>query len=469
MEITYEIDGPMCRPTHIRFSLHWPTAIAKVRANLLSATEHCCSELKRPEYDLEKLLIGMLERGARKGSLEVALPSGKTHLLGDGGEPQIRLRLRNARAVRKAWLDPALQFAELYMQDDLIFEQGDIYDFLTLVKTNGAKRFASTPAVLHELARMVHRLLRRHVLPETAKRNVAHHYDLDRQLFSLFLDADLQYSCAYYETGEETLEEAQLKKKRHIAAKMQLQPGQKVLDIGCGWGGMGLYLAQMAGANVTGVTLSEEQLAVAQRRAAESDLAGSAQFLLQDYRLVEGQFDRIVSIGMFEHVGPQNFNSYFAAIKRLLKPDGVAVVHSIVRAKRNLADPPFVGKYIFPNGHIPTLSETMPAIEKARLMVKDVEILTMHYADTLRDWRIRLHANREAVTALYDQAFFRMWDVYLAASEVSFRLGKLANFQIQLTNRHAEAPRSRSYMQDAERALAEVEARAAAITPTNAV
>lgn len=406
---------------------------------------------------MEDRLIAMLRRGVRKGSLTLSLASGRTQTFGDGTAPRVHLRLASAQAARKAWLDPALQFAELYMHEQMIFEAGDILDFLTLVKRNGARGFASLPAIGHELARAAHRMLRRHVLPETARRNVAHHYDLDARLFSLFLDPDLQYSCAYYETGDETLEEAQLKKKRHIAAKMQLTPGQRVLDIGCGWGGMGLYLARHCGVDVTGVTLSEEQLSVANRRAADDGLSDRARFILQDYRKVEGPFDRVVSVGMFEHVGPQHFDTYFKTIHGLLKPDGLAVIHSIVRAKPNRADPPFVEKYIFPNGHIPALSETLPAIEKARFMVKDIEILTMHYADTLREWRVRLHANRAAVETLYDGVFFRMWDVYLAASEVSFRFGKLTNFQIQIAKRHAEAPRSRAYMLEAEQALARID------------
>ena len=405
----------------------------------------------------EDRLAGMLARGVKQGAVAITFPSGKTRTFGDGSAPVARLRLTDPGAVRAAWMDPALQFAELYMHERLVVEEGDIYDFLALAKKNGAKNFASAPAIAREIGRMAHRKLRRHVLPETAKGNVAHHYDLDETLFRLFLDEDLQYSCAYFETGEETLEEAQRKKKRHIAAKMLLGPGQRVLDIGCGWGGMGLYLARTAGADVTGVTLAEEQLRVANQRAAEAGMAEKAKFLLQDYRKVTGKFDRIVSVGMFEHVGPQHFDEYFQTISDLLTDDGVALVHSIVRARPNASDPPFVEKYIFPNGHIPALSETFPAIEKAKLLVKDVEILTMHYADTLREWRKRFHANREKVLAVYDPVFFRMWDLYLIASEISFRYGKLANFQIQLTKRHAEAPRSRGYIAEAEARLAAAE------------
>ncbi|MEX2518798.1 MAG: cyclopropane-fatty-acyl-phospholipid synthase family protein [Paracoccaceae bacterium] len=405
----------------------------------------------------EDRLSGMLKRGVRIGALDVVFPSGRRESFGDGGAPVARVRLTSEAAARAIWLDPGLQFAEQYMDGNLIVEEGDLYEFLALAKKNGARGFASAPAAAREMGRILHRKLRRHVLPERAQRNVAHHYDLDEKLFRLFLDPDLQYSCAYYETGDETLEEAQLKKKRHIAAKMQLEPGQKVLDIGCGWGGMGLYLAQTAGVDVTGVTLAKEQLRVANQRAAEAGVADRARFLLQDYRKVEGRFDRIVSVGMFEHVGPHHFDEYFAKIRELLTDDGIAVIHSIGRANPNRSDPPFVEKYIFPNGHIPSLAETFPAIEKSKFLVKDVEILTMHYADTLREWRRRFHANREAVLELYDERFFRMWDLYLITSEISFRFGKLVNFQIILTRRHAEAPRSRDYIAAAESRLAAAE------------
>ena len=406
---------------------------------------------------LEDRLAGMLRRGMKQGAMEVAFPSGRREVFGDGSDPIIRLRLTSQAAVRAIWMDPSLQFAEQYMYGGLVVEEGDIYDLLATAKRNGAKNFASAPAIAREIGRMLHRKLRRHVLPETAKGNVAHHYDLDEKLFRLFLDKDLQYSCAYFETGEETLEEAQRKKKRHIAAKMLLKPGQRVLDIGCGWGGMGLYLAQTAGVDVTGVTLSEEQHRVANQRAAELGLTDRCRFLLQDYRKVEGQFDRVVSVGMFEHVGPHHFDEYFRTIHKVLAPDGAALIHSIGRAKPNKSDPPFVEKYIFPNGHIPPLSETLPAVEQARFLVKDIEILTYHYAYTLAEWRKRFHANREAVLALYDETFFRMWDLYLIASEVSFRYGKLANFQIQLTKRHAEGPRNRNYIAEEEARLASSE------------
>ncbi|MEM6974437.1 MAG: cyclopropane-fatty-acyl-phospholipid synthase family protein [Pseudomonadota bacterium] len=402
----------------------------------------------------ERRLRALLARGFRHGAVEVTFPSGAVHRFGHAEVSPLRLRFTDEAAVRAAWLDPELQVPELYMHGRLTVDDGDIKDLLVDVKKSGRKRFASGPAVVRAAGRLAHRWLRRHVLPETAQRNVAHHYDLDAKLFRIFLDKDLQYSCAYFETGEETLEEAQRKKKRHIAAKMLLQPGQRVLDIGCGWGGMALYLAEVADVEVVGVTLSEEQIAVARRRAEEAGLADRVRFELLDYRKVAGPFDRIVSIGMFEHVGPQHFGAFFAKIRELLAPDGVALLHSMFRAKPNLADPPFVEKYIFPNGHIPALSEVMPGVERAGLLVKDVEVLTWHYADTIAMWRERFHANREEVLRIYDETFFRMWDVYLAASEVSLRHGRLANFQMQLTRRQAEGPRNRGYVGREEARLA---------------
>lgn len=402
----------------------------------------------------EDRLAAMLTRGVRKGAVEFLFPSGRKQSFGDGSEPVATIRLTDAGAVRAAWADPELQFAELYMQGRLVVEEGDIYDFLALAKKNGARGFATTPAALRALGRSLHRSWRRHVAPERSKRNVAHHYDLDERLFRLFLDEDLQYTCARFETGDESLEEAQLNKKRHVAAKLRARPGHKVIDLGCGWGGMGLYLAKYAGADVTGVTLSEEQVRVATKRVEDEGLQDRARFMLRDYREASGKYDRVVSVGMLEHVGPHHYEDCFAKIADLLTDDGIAVIHSIGRSKPNRADPAFIQKYIFPNGHIPSLGETFPAIEKTKLMVKDVEILTIHYADTLREWRKRLYDNREAVVALYDEAFFRMWDLYLIASEISFRFGKLMNFQIILTKRHAEAPRSRAFITEEAKKLA---------------
>lgn len=403
--------------------------------------------------NFENLLTGMLQRAIAKGTLSVRYPSGKQVDCGDGENPKATVEFQDAEAVRSVYLDPALKFAEMYMDGRMTIENHELDQFIEIVKINGAKKFATAPAVAISLWRIVKRVWRRRIAPETAQRNVAHHYDLDDSLFRLFLDDDLQYSCAYFETPDASLEEAQSAKKRHISAKMMLEEGQRVLDIGCGWGGTGLFLAQKFNVDVTGVTLSVEQQRVAQQRAQDLGLSESVRFNLTDYRAVEGTFDRLVSIGMFEHVGPQNFVPYFKTAKKLMKDDGVFVLHSIGRAKPNALDPPFIEKYIFPNGHIPCLSETLRAIEKSGLLVKDIEILTYHYADTIKHWRERFTANKDKVLELYDERFFRMWDLYLATSEMSFRHGKLYNFQIQVVKKQSTARPTRNYIHETEEKL----------------
>jgi cyclopropane-fatty-acyl-phospholipid synthase len=279
-----------------------------------------------------------------------------------------------------------------------------------------------------------------------SKNNVARHYDLDGRLYSLFLDPDKQYSCGYFETPDATLDDAQLAKKRHLAAKLLIRRGDRVLDIGSGWGGLSLYLAEMTRANVTGVTLSTEQLQLSNARAAERNLTRSAKFLLEDYRDVTGPFERIVSVGMFEHVGVDFYETYFRRCAELLTEDGVMMLHSIGRSEGPDATNPWIAKYIFPGGYIPALSEVIPAIERAGLLVCDIEILRLHYAETLKAWRERFMARREEAVQLYDERFARMWEFYLACSEMSFRKQNMMNFQIQLTKRQGVVPMTRDYI-----------------------
>ncbi len=286
---------------------------------------------------------------------------------------------------------------------------------------------------------------------------MAHHYDLDGRLYSLFLDADRQYSCAYFERPDQSLDDAQLAKKRHLAAKLLLKPGQRVLDIGSGWGGLGLYLAEMAGSAVTGVTLSEEQLAVANERATEKNIADKAQFRLQDYRDITEQFDRIVSVGMFEHVGVTHYNTFFRKCAQMLDDDGVMVLHSIGRSEGPGITNPWIAKYIFPGGYIPALSEVLPAVERAGLLVTDIEILRLHYADTLKAWRQRFLAHREEVEKIYDKRFIRMWEFYLASSEMAFRQQNLMTMQIQVTKRQGVVPITRDYIALEEQRLRAIE------------
>ena len=293
---------------------------------------------------------------------------------------------------------------------------------------------------------------------ERAKRNVAHHYDLDRRLYDLFLDTDRQYSCAYFETPGQSLDDAQLAKKRHIAAKLAVEPGHRVLDIGCGWGGLGLYLADVVGADVVGITLSEEQFAIANGRAVERGLQDRVEFRIEDYRKTAGRFDRIVSVGMFEHVGVGFYDTYFQHCARLLDDDGVMLLHTIGRTTGPGATNPWIAKYIFPGGYIPALEEIVPAMERAGLFVTDVEILRIHYADTLKAWRERFLARRDEAEALYDEQFCRMWEFYLAACEASFRCGDDVVFQIQISKKIDALPLTRDYIAEREQNLRSKEA-----------
>jgi cyclopropane-fatty-acyl-phospholipid synthase len=280
-----------------------------------------------------------------------------------------------------------------------------------------------------------------------ARANVAHHYDLSDQLYDLFLDKDRQYSCAYFTSKDDSLEMAQENKKRRIAAKLLLdRPHLKILDIGSGWGGLGLYLAEETGADVTGVTLSVEQHKIAEARAAAAGLADRVRFHLCDYRQEPGQYDRVVSVGMFEHVGKKNYDEFFAKLNELLAIDGVALLHSIGYADAPAPINPFIRKYIFPGADLPTLSEVFAAVERAGLIVTDVEILRLHYAETLRHWRERFIANRQRIAALYDERFCRMWEFYLVLCEIGFRFRFNMVFQMQLTKRFDAVPLTRDYM-----------------------
>lgn len=396
----------------------------------------------------------LLHRFIRVGSLTVFHADGHRATYGDGSSPEVTFRLKRGALTRLA-LNPALAIGECYMDGTLSFEQGGIYDFLEIIgrsleadpandRYDGLRRAAF--AVARRLGQANDRI--------SARRNVAHHYDLSHELYRRVLDDDLQYSCAYFARPDMTLEEAQAAKKAHLAAKLLLRPGDRVLDVGCGWGGLALSLARHAPlTQVLGITLSAEQLAVAQARAAaQADMAGRLRFELIDYRDVMGPFERIVSVGMFEHVGRPNFSAYFQRIADLLTEDGVAVVHSIGRRREPGVTNPFVAKYIFPGGYIPALSEVLPAIERAGLWLTDLEVLRLHYAETLRAWRERFHAQWDEVAALYDERFCRMWDCYLAMSEIAFRHGGFMVFQLQLSKRVDAVPLTRDYIGQAERA-----------------
>ena len=344
------------------------------------------------------------------------------------------------------------------MEGRLVLEEGEVYDLIALAKANTRPEVSTPFAWVQHLRRSVTAApVLRAVGLQAARRNVAHHYDLDERLYRLFLDGDMQYSCAFFERPGMTLDQAQLAKKRLIAAKLLVRPGARVLDIGCGWGGMALYLARVCGADVTGITLSQEQLRVATERAAAAGLSDRVRFRLQDYREVAETFDNIVSVGMFEHVGLRQFPTYFRTARRLLAPDGVMLLHAMAQPTPARYNQPFFEKYIFPGGYIPALSEVFPAVEKAGLLVRDTEILSLHYAETTRAWRRRFLANRERVLELYDERFIRMWEFYLAGSEAAFRYDSIHVFHLQLALDQTRVPLTRAYVPEAMARLAEAE------------
>jgi len=407
---------------------------------------------------MERILAHCLRQMIGEGRLVMTMPSGQVWNFGLGGDPFVAARMRNKRAVRSLLANPALRLGEMYMDGQFVIEQGSIYDLLTLIMRNApGQRNLVGPALADRVRRVAERLLGgNNVL--RSKDNVAHHYDLDGRLYDLFLDTDKQYSCAYFEHPGQSLEEAQLAKKRHIAAKLAIERHHRVLDIGCGWGGMALYLAKYGQAGqVKGITLSNEQLAIARERARSTGLAKRVEFAYEDYRETNGPFDRIVSVGMFEHVGLRDYATFFEQASRLLADDGVMLLHTIGKTAVPGPVNPWIAKYIFPGGRLPTLSEISPLIEKSGLRVTDIEILRLHYAETLRAWRERFLAQRERVLELYDERFFRMWEFYLAASEAAFRFEHLVVFQIQLAKRGDILPMTRDYIAENERVLLEQE------------
>jgi cyclopropane-fatty-acyl-phospholipid synthase len=403
------------------------------------------------------LLAKVLSRVLGQGQLTIIDPAGTAHRV-TGGKPgpSVTMRVHDRWTGLRLLLRPRLAFGEAYMDGKLTVEEGgDIYGLLDLLGRNMAA-LEATPFVAWSYGwqRLI-RTFEQYNPIGRAEKNVAHHYDLKDQLYDFFLDRDRQYSCGYFKNGDESLEQAQLDKKRHVASKMLLEPGQKVLDIGSGWGGLGLFLGQQYGVDVTGVTLSKEQLAVSSRRALETGMADRVRFKLLDYRQEPGRYDRIVSVGMFEHVGVTHYVEFFKKVKDLLTDDGVMLLHAIGRMERPGATNTWLKKYIFPGGYTPALSEVLTAIEKVGLWVTDVEILRLHYATTLRHWRHRFLANRDRIkqVAGYDDRFCRMWEFYLAGCEIAFRYMNQMVFQIQLARRQDAVPLTRDYVVDAERGI----------------
>ena len=398
---------------------------------------------------LIETLVGQI---IRKGRLTILMPGSEPLLFGPGGEPALTVRIADKRTAFAIARNPRVGLGEAYMDGRLHIEDGDILDLLELATAAnpwedagaGRKAIGKGKSKLKKWFRGRNKVRR-------ARKNVAHHYDIGNDLYRLFLDDDLQYSCAYFTKPGNSLEQAQSDKKAHIAAKLALAPGQHVLDIGCGWGGTALYLHRVAGVRVTGVTLSEEQLKIARDRAAAAGVADQVNFELIDYRQVEGQFDRIVSIGMFEHVGAAHYDEFFAKCRDLLKPDGVMLLHTIGKLGKAAGPDPFTDKYIFPGYHLPSLSQLTGATEKLRLITSDIETLRLHYAYTLRHWLKRTQKAKKKIVALYDERFFRMWEFYLAGGVVAFESGSMCNYQLQYVRDRRALPITRDYMAEAER------------------
>jgi len=405
------------------------------------------------------LFVRMLRPLIRSGGLTVIDPGGRSHHIGQTGhgeaadEPALVIRITTSGADWCLATHLGLAAGEAYMDGTLVVERGSLYQFLELVTSNLGTAAPPRLAGLARVATGMQRLWQQRNPVGLARRNVAHHYDLSTALYDLFLDHDRQYSCAYFRHPGMGLEAAQTAKKRHIAAKLRLRPGQRVLDIGCGWGGLALHLASVADVEVQGITLSQEQLRESRRRAAAAGLDDRVRFDLLDYRQVQGRFDRIVSVGMFEHVGVPNYGAYFDGIRRLLSDDGVALLHSIGRRDEPGTTNPWLRRYIFPGGYSPALSEVFPAVERADLWVTDLEVWRLHYAETLRHWRERFLANREKAAALYDERFCRMWEFYLAGCECAFRFQGHMVFQMQLARQAEALPLTRDYMHETELAL----------------
>ncbi len=402
---------------------------------------------------MNRWLDRLLARIVRYGRLQVTWSDGGVSAYGDGRGLSAHVVFRDPRAEWRVLRNPDLAIGEAYMDGAIVFPEDTLLDFLMLVNENWTE-VKSEPiyASLSRLRFATRRLAQNNSIWR-AQRNIKHHYDLDGRIYRLFLDSDMQYSCAYFDRPGASLEEAQWAKKRHLASKLALRPGQNILDIGSGWGGLGLFLADYFDVNVTGVTLSTEQHAIANQRARERGLERQARFELKDYRALDTKFDRIVSVGMFEHVGAPHYGEFFSSVASLLKDKGVMLLHSIGRSGPPATTNSWIAKYIFPGGYIPALSEVLKAVERAGLFVTDIEILRLHYAETLRAWRERFRAQWEEAATIYDERFCRMWDFYLAGSEAAFRASDMMVFQMQLTKDLEALPITRDYMTDAESAF----------------
>jgi cyclopropane-fatty-acyl-phospholipid synthase len=407
------------------------------------------------------LLAQLFQRVITIGNLRVIDANGALHSFEGSAGSRVTIRLHDPVLHWKLLVRPRLYLPEAFVNGSLTVEEGSLIELIDLLAVNfGAMPKNLFAKLLNGYTTALRRIDQYNPVPR-ARRNAAHHYDLSDELYELFLDRDRQYSCAYFQNAADDLDTAQLAKKRHISAKLVIRPGHRVLDIGSGWGGLALYLAAECGADVTGLTLSVEQHKVAMQRAAAAGLSDRVRFYLRDYREEFGSYDRIVSVGMFEHVGVNHYRAFFAKLNSLLAPDGVALLHSIGRKDGPGASHPWISKYIFPGHYVPGLSEVVPVAERLGLWITDIEILRLHYAETLKVWRARFERNRDRARAIYDERFCRMWEMYLTGCEIGFRRQGLMVFQMQLAKAVDAVPLTRDYMLDWERGRSKAADRAA--------
>ena len=410
-------------------------------------------------------LSHMMKSFVRVGTLTVIDAAGKAHVFAGEPGPNVTMRLSDKSLYRKLVFNPELNAGEAYMDGRMTFENSTLRDFLTLISIN---RISLGSYPIQKVLRAVSRALKRFQQANPvgkAQKNVAHHYDLGNDFYRLFLDEGMQYSCAYFENEDDTLEQAQRNKLRLLAAKLKLSPGRRILDIGYSWGELALYLAALCDVEVVGVTLSKAQYEKAHSRAQDAGVSGRVRFELKDYREVGGRFDRIVSVGMFEHVGVHHYGEFFAKINELMDDDGIALIHSIGHMSPPGTASPWLRKYIFPGAYSPALSEVFDVVEQNSLWVTDLELLRLHYAETLAHWVRRFEANRDKIEAMYDARFARMWEFYLISAEIMFRTGSQLVFHMQLARKRDAVPILRDYITDAQRACQELEAETAAPPP----
>ena len=393
-----------------------------------------------------KILSYLIEPLIKIGHLEIEFPGGEVRTFGQASDSKVKVTINDFKTLRSLVLTPDPALGEAYMDKSIIIEDDNLYDLLSLLAKNISNQPDSRLSKFLAVNSKLRFWFQKSNLPTRSKKNVEHHYDLSPELYKLFLDEDQQYSCAFFQKKDDSLEQAQINKKQHISKKLLLEPGMTVLDIGCGWGGLSLSLAKHYDVNVLGITLSEEQKLIAEARASKEGLQDKVSFKILDYRTDCGTFDRIVSVGMFEHVGTRNYIDYFEAIRNKLKKNGIALIHTIGRMAPPGNNSPWLDKYIFPGGYSPALSEMVASVEKNYLCITDVEVWRLHYAKTLRHWHSRFTENEKLIREIYGDRFCRMWRYYLIASEISFRYYQHVVFQVQITKEQEAVPLTRNYL-----------------------